>query len=480
MRRARPKAACSRDFAWVRAGIGSSLERTGSRRSTTRRGPKAPKATTGASGGGLRIALGSARRWDRPLRITLQIADEVRRTDREGGLAALQRDRSVPGADDETRPGRGHRLARGFRRVAEGVHRRARRFEFVMSNRQAERCQTDNHRRPNQGRRRCGTSARLFDGRRPRKFHGPNEILGLCSGRSRVRRVASNRRVVSARRTRPRSGRPAGPVDVRLGRLFRPHVAAWAAMVPSQSSASAAERTSSTVMAGSSGRRGKRHASRCAWGRRGDRRDHGRGRSVRASETTEAAPLARPGARRRDPRSDLRRRRALGKVGAGALRTLRVPLVPDRGVDGDPRRAVRSLHADRSRIARGARVVDRRFERAKSKGRWTSIDGVDLLRVVLPGPVDGTQGQFSGLELRGLPARLVRRDPQTQVVIRRSRVLDGRWKSLPIGARHESAIRWLLQTEVEDVVLIAPTHSRTFDEELAARRLLQREGIAEP
>lgn len=152
---------------------------------------------------------------------------------------------------------------------------------------------------------------------------------------------------------------------------------------------------------------------------------------------------------------------------------------------------------------RDAKVIDCRFEHVKLRGGWTSIEGVDLVRVVLAGPIDGvlvfqdlpdemltrtgvddwaldiSQGQFSGLELRGMPSRLVRRDPETQVVVRRARALDERWKTLEIGS-YSIPLEDLVAGDVEDVVLVARRRGRRFEEEMAALRLLRSEGIAEP
>ncbi len=142
------------------------------------------------------------------------------------------------------------------------------------------------------------------------------------------------------------------------------------------------------------------------------------------------------------------------------------------------------------------------FEHVKLMGGWTSIEGIDLRRVVIAGPVDGTlifqklpptllarsgvddwaldlsRGRFSGIELRGIPSRLVRRDPETQVVVRRERLLDGRYRTLPIGA-FVITLGWIAEGELEDGVVIANVRGRKRAEEVEALALLRREGIAE-
>lgn len=150
----------------------------------------------------------------------------------------------------------------------------------------------------------------------------------------------------------------------------------------------------------------------------------------------------------------------------------------------------------------GTRVVDCRFERIKIRGGTRFLNGLDLERVTLVGPIDGglivqhipeamrarigehdwaldlRRAELSALELRGVPSRLVRRDPETMVVVRRERALDRRWQALPIGAFSVS-IGSMLREGDDDVVLIAGRRSRRFREELAALQLLRAEGIAE-
>ena len=97
--------------------------------------------------------------------------------------------------------------------------------------------------------------------------------------------------------------------------------------------------------------------------------------------------------------------------------------------------------------------------------------------------LDISQAEFKDLDLRSVPARLVRRDPETQVVVKREKLLDGRWKelvSLLEGTWWPTSLDWLLAREDEDVVLVAPKRDRKFPLLLEGLKLLRQAGIAEP
>jgi hypothetical protein len=95
--------------------------------------------------------------------------------------------------------------------------------------------------------------------------------------------------------------------------------------------------------------------------------------------------------------------------------------------------------------------------------------------------LDISQGEFQELDMRGVPAHLIRRDPQTQVVVTREKALQGRWKDLPLReALWKTTLGMLLQSNNRDVVLVAPKRHRKFREYMADIRALQEAGVAEP
>ena len=72
--------------------------------------------------------------------------------------------------------------------------------------------------------------------------------------------------------------------------------------------------------------------------------------------------------------------------------------------------------------------------------------------------IDITRAKFRLLELNGIPARLIRRDPNTQMVITRERALNQEWRSrVSVESKHwPFAIDMFLATGEADRVLVAP------------------------
>lgn len=94
--------------------------------------------------------------------------------------------------------------------------------------------------------------------------------------------------------------------------------------------------------------------------------------------------------------------------------------------------------------------------------------------------LDVSQGEFKDLTLRGLPAELVRRDPETQFVVRRKNLLDGRWRSLPIDKGTQYVLQVLLDRGDESEIFVANKRDREFKKELKQLQFLRAEGIADP
>ncbi len=93
--------------------------------------------------------------------------------------------------------------------------------------------------------------------------------------------------------------------------------------------------------------------------------------------------------------------------------------------------------------------------------------------------LDIREARFTNVVLQsGIPARLVRRDPATQVVVRRAALLaDDRWQALATGA--PLGLDRFLVTGFEDTVLVAATRGRYLAKELEAFGRLEDAGFIE-
>jgi hypothetical protein len=87
-----------------------------------------------------------------------------------------------------------------------------------------------------------------------------------------------------------------------------------------------------------------------------------------------------------------------------------------------------------------------------------------------------------------LPVRLIRRDPETQVIVRRDKVIGMRaaWEASdsPVAQADpkyslRSALAGLLRSNLAEMVLVVPRRSRRFKERLKALQLLREAGVAE-
>ena len=97
--------------------------------------------------------------------------------------------------------------------------------------------------------------------------------------------------------------------------------------------------------------------------------------------------------------------------------------------------------------------------------------------------LDISRAEFRECDIRGIPARLIRRDPETQTVVTRAKAAEGRWRELDLSKTHwQTAIDFLLTERPNDpdVVLVAPKRARDFRDLMDGIRLLRREGVAEP
>lgn len=95
--------------------------------------------------------------------------------------------------------------------------------------------------------------------------------------------------------------------------------------------------------------------------------------------------------------------------------------------------------------------------------------------------LDITEGRFYECELQRVPARLIRRDPETQIILFREKALHGDWKKLDLSKTHwATSIEFFLEQGDPDVVLVAPKQHPKFDDLLDGLKMLRDAGIAEP
>jgi hypothetical protein len=102
--------------------------------------------------------------------------------------------------------------------------------------------------------------------------------------------------------------------------------------------------------------------------------------------------------------------------------------------------------------------------------------------------LDIREAEFEDVDLRGVPGHLIRRDPETQVLVTRAHVLEGKWHQLRLEKTYwATALEFFLETNLASGVLIAPKRIKTsrvspwkYQDLVDGLRLLQDEGVAEP
>jgi hypothetical protein len=96
--------------------------------------------------------------------------------------------------------------------------------------------------------------------------------------------------------------------------------------------------------------------------------------------------------------------------------------------------------------------------------------------------LDITEADYDELELLSVPALLVRRDPDRQVIVTREKAMRREWESLDLSRTYWPALLdGFLRGGGRDVVLAAPREkSRRWPRLVEGLRLLQAAGIAEP
>jgi hypothetical protein len=95
--------------------------------------------------------------------------------------------------------------------------------------------------------------------------------------------------------------------------------------------------------------------------------------------------------------------------------------------------------------------------------------------------LDISRGEFKDLCIRGLPGHLIRRDPETQILVTREKALEGRWKDLEFQENlFPGSLDSFLQRGHPDLILVAPKRHRKFPRFVEDLQLLRKAGVAEP
>jgi len=95
--------------------------------------------------------------------------------------------------------------------------------------------------------------------------------------------------------------------------------------------------------------------------------------------------------------------------------------------------------------------------------------------------LDIREGRFYECEIQRVPAHLIKRDPDTQVVVKREKALEGKWRYLDLSKTHwRTSIEFFLNRGDPDVVLVAPKRDRSYPDLLDGLKMLRDAGVAEP
>jgi hypothetical protein len=95
--------------------------------------------------------------------------------------------------------------------------------------------------------------------------------------------------------------------------------------------------------------------------------------------------------------------------------------------------------------------------------------------------LDISEARFRELDWRlNLPARLVRRDPATQIVITRDQAIKGTWRKIPLHPTLGIALDMFVGSENQDTILAAARAASYYKDQLDGIRRLRDAGIAEP
>lgn len=94
--------------------------------------------------------------------------------------------------------------------------------------------------------------------------------------------------------------------------------------------------------------------------------------------------------------------------------------------------------------------------------------------------LDIREAEFRECDLRTIPARLIRRDPETQVVVKREKAVLESWRQIDLSNTYwATTLEVFLRRGSEDTVLVAPKSDPQYKRLLDGLKLLRDAGVAE-
>jgi hypothetical protein len=94
--------------------------------------------------------------------------------------------------------------------------------------------------------------------------------------------------------------------------------------------------------------------------------------------------------------------------------------------------------------------------------------------------LDISKAEFLECDIRQMPIHLIRRDPETQMVVTRVRAMVGDWRAMPIGDYWKGMLQVFLDLQEPSTILFAPKRDKNFKEMLKGLQVLRAEGVVEP
>jgi len=94
--------------------------------------------------------------------------------------------------------------------------------------------------------------------------------------------------------------------------------------------------------------------------------------------------------------------------------------------------------------------------------------------------LDISEAKFRECDLRDIPSKLIRRDPETQVIIKREKALEESWRTLDLSSTYwATSLEVFLRRGSDDIVLVAPKSDPQYKRLLAGLMMLREAGVAE-
>jgi hypothetical protein len=119
--------------------------------------------------------------------------------------------------------------------------------------------------------------------------------------------------------------------------------------------------------------------------------------------------------------------------------------------------------------------------RAKLEEQWAFDEANANYYANVDWALDISEARFEEGEIQRVPAKLIMRDPETQIIITREKALKGVWKQLDLSKTHwATSIEFFLERGDEDVVLVAPKRHPKYPQLLDGLKMLRDAGVAEP